>query len=504
MLAWADSVCGGCDFDRLWPWQRPRLDTKQPLMSPPETIAQQEDAMPTFDDVENTVVESKAQLVEYLESGCRPPESFRLGAEQERFVFQTSDYSPAAYDGPKPGIKALLSSLQDFGWNPVNENGQPVALYRDNGSITIEPGGQIELSGVPWTHVHQIFEETQNYNAELGRLQETLGLSFLSLGHQPKHSQEELPWMPKQRYRIMRDWMPRRGALGLKMMQATCSIQVNLDFSCESEMVKQFRVALALQPVAAALFANSPFDRGQFSGCLSFRSKIWGNTDPDRCGSPPFVFEEGMGFERYTDYVLDVPMYFVVRDGQYIEARGLSFREFLAGRLSVLPGQQPVLKDWMNHLSTVFPQVRLKRHLEMRGADAGDAISRVPALAALWAGILYDGQSLDAAWERIGSWSREELETLETGVARKGFHTPFRRGKVQDLALWMLELSRAGLTRRDYRNRQECDESCYLDPLHDAAQAGQTFAEELLQRFECEWLGDIDLAIQAMCGETSS
>jgi glutamate--cysteine ligase len=477
---------------------------RQPLMLPPENSFQRDDAIPGSDGPENTVVESKAQLVEYLESGCKPPGSFRLGAEQERFVLQTSDYSPAGYDGPKPGIKALLSRLQDFGWNPVYENGQPVALYRDGGSITIEPGGQIELSGAPWPHVHQIYEETRVYNAELGKSGESLGLSFLSLGHQPKHSPEELPWMPKQRYRIMRDWMPRRGALGLRMMQATCSIQVNLDFSCESEMVKQFRVALALQPVVAALFANSPFDRGQFSGCLSFRSKIWSDTDPDRCGSLPFVFEEDMSFERYTDYVLDVPMYFVVRDGQCIDAGGLSFRDFLAGKMSLLPGQQPRLSDWMNHLSTVFPQVRLKKYLEIRGADAGDAISRVPALAALWAGILYDSQSLDAAWERIGSWSRAERDALETGVTRQGFNTPFRGGKVQDIALWMLDLSREGLTRRNYRNQQNQDEGCYLEPLQHVAQTGQTFAEELLRRFESEWHGDIDLALQAMCEESLS
>jgi glutamate--cysteine ligase len=310
--------------------------------------------------------------------------------------------------------------------------------------------------------------------------------------------------MPKQRYKIMRAYMPQRGSMGLDMMQSTCSTQVTADFCDEADMVKKFRVSLALQPVAEALFANSPFAQARDSGFLSYRSKIWANTDPQRCGSLPFAFQQGMSFERYTDYVLDVPMYFVIREGQYIDASGLSFRDFLDGRLAVLPGQKPVLSDWVNHLSTVFPHVRLKRQLEMRGADAGDAVLRVPALAALWAGLLYDVDALDTACERIRDWTTPERHDLTVGVAKYGFRTPFRKGTVRDLSLWMLELSRAGLERRDNLDEQGLNECDYLNPLQAAAEAGQTFAEELLLRLDREWQGDFDTAIRTLCEETLS
>ena len=456
------------------------------------------------DDAENTVIENKAQLVEYLASGCKPPERFRLGTEQEKFVYRSKDYSPAAYDGPDPGIRALLDSMSRFGWKPIDENGLPIGLYRGDRTITVEPGGQLELAGAASRDVHRILEEMQAYHDELNTLARTLGLSFLALGHQPKYPRDELPWMPKQRYRIMRAYMPKCGSLGLDMMQSTCAIQVTADFCNEADMVKKFRVALALQPVVTALFANSPFARGHFSGYLSYRSKVWGDTDPHRCGSLPFVFEAGMGFERFTDYVLDVPMYLICRDGEYVDASGLSFRDFLAGRLPVLAGERPFLSDWANHLTTVFTQVRLKRFLEMRGADAGDSISRVTALAALWAGLLYDIEALDAAWERTSTWTPEEHRRLDSGVAKHGFSTPFRNGTVRELSLWMLDLSRQGLGRRDYRNQKGQDESCYLDPLQEAAEAGRTFAEELLRRYEHEWQGDIDIAVRAMCEEALS
>jgi glutamate--cysteine ligase len=286
------------------------------------------------------------------------------------------------------------------------------------------------------------------------------------------------------------------------MMQSTCAMQVNLDFSSEADMVKKFRVALAMQPLVTALFANSPFTQGKPNGYLSYRSHIWSDTDDDRCGRLPFVFEEGMGFERYTDYVLDVPMYFVIRDGEYVDASGLSFRDFLAGRLPVLPGQLPCLGDWTNHLSTLFPHVRLKTYLEVRGADAGDFSARIPALTALWAGLLYDTESLDAAWERVGTWTPEEHHALDIGVAKLGFSTPFRGGTVRDLCLWILGLSQQGLQRRDLKNQQGQDESCYLAPLQEVAQTGRTFAEKILQRYEIEWQHDIDIAVRALCEET--
>ena len=450
-----------------------------------------------------TPVENKSQLVEYLVAGCKAPDEFRLGAEQEQFVYRANDYRPVAYDGPDPGIRSLLEGMTRFGWESIIENGLPIALRQGGRSITLEPGGQLESSGAPLVSAHETAEETRAYHRQLSMLSSELGLRFLALGHQPKWSRNELPWMPKQRYRIMRAYMSGRGCLGLDMMQSTCAMQVNLDFSCEADMVKKFRVALALQPLVTTLFANSPFARGKPSGYFSYRSHIWSETDPDRCGSLPFVFEEGMGFERYTDYVLDVPMYFVIRDGGYIDASGLSFRDFLAGQLSVLPGQRPCLNDWVTHLSTVFPHVRLKRILEVRGADAGDSKARVAALTALWTGLLYDTESLDAAWERAGTWTPEEHHALDNNVAKCGFGTPFRGGTVRDLCLWILDLSRQGLQRRGQRNQHGQDESCYLAPLQEVAQAGQTFAEQLLQRFEHEWNHDIDIAVRAMCEETS-
>lgn len=456
------------------------------------------------DVAQNPVIENKAQLVEYLAAGSRSPELFRLGAEQEMFVFSGDDYRPVEYDGQQPGIKALLERLVDFGWNLVFESDLPIAATRDGRSVTLEPGGQIELSGAPLHDAHQVWDETQSYHRELASLADELGLSFLAIGYRLKHSRQPIPWMPSQRYEIMRAWMPQRGNLGLDMMQRTSSMQVNVDFASESDMVKKLRVALALQPIATALFANSPADLVNINGYKSYRSKIWEDTDPDRCGSLPFVFESGMGFERYTDYALDVPMYFVHREGRHVDATGLSFRDFLDGRLSILPGQRPLLTDWENHLSTLFPQVRLKQYLEMRGADAGDAKSRVPALTALWAGVLYDSQSLDTAWQRVGDWTLEERSSMESGVAKQGFHTPFRNESVQELALWMLDLARQGLERRNVRNGAGEDESRYLSPLQNAAESGQTFAEQLVRKYSGQWQENTNAALAAMCQETFS
>ena len=456
----------------------------------------------TFDEPESTVIESKAQLVDYLAAGCKSAEQFRLGSEQEMFVFSGEDYRPVAYDGPEPGIRALLEGMTRYGWQTIHEDGLPIALSREGCTITLEPGGQFEFSGAALRDVHQTRAETQAYREELGLLAGELGLRFLAMGYQPKHPRAELPWMPKERYKLMQAYMPRRGSLGLEMMQSTCAIQITTDFADEADMVQKFRVALALQPIVIALFANSPFVNGRVSDYLSYRGAIWSDTDPDRCGSLPFVFENGMGFERYTDYVLDVPMYFVLREGRYIDATGLSFRDFMQGRLSVLPGQVPLLSDWVSHLSTVFPQVRLKQYLELRGADAGDTGNRVPALAALWAGLLYDSQVLEEAWDRVQHWTMDERRQLESNVVRRGFETPFRGGKVRELALWMLELSRQGLERRNFRNSEKVDESQYLVPLQMVAESGRTFAEELIRKFSEEWQEDIDLALAAMCKET--
>lgn len=456
------------------------------------------------DNTDTIPVQNKAQLVEYLAAGCKPADAFRLGAEQEQFVYRANDFRPVDYDGTEPGIRALLEGMTRFGWQPVHENGLPIALRHEARSVTLEPGGQLELSGAPLDNVHGTAAENRDYHRQLSTLASELGLRFLAIGRQPKWSRDALPWMPKQRYRIMRDYMAGQGTLGLDMMQATCSMQINLDFSTEADMVKKFRVALAVQPLVTALFANSPFVDGKPSGFLSYRSHIWSDTDRDRCGRLPFVFESDMGFERYTDYMLDVPMYFVIRDGQYIDASGMSFRDFLAGRLPVLSGQLPLMIDWVNHLSTVFPHVRLKQILEVRGADAGDFSARVPALTALWAGLLYDDSSLDAAWERVSSWTPEEHQSLDLGVAKQGLKTPFRGGTIRDLCLWLLELSRQGLQRRNLLNDQGQDESCYLAPLEEVARSGVTFAEQLLQRYNNDWQQDIDIAVRAMSEENSS
>lgn len=453
---------------------------------------------------DSSVIEHKAQLIEYLASGCKTPEDFRLGAEQEWFLYTGTAYQPTFYDGPDPSIRKLLEGMTGLGWQPIEENGNLIALSRGACGITLEPGGQFEFVGSALENAHQTRAEIQAFCRELESLAGELGLSLLALGHQPKHSRRELPWMPKERYRVMRSYMPSRGDLGLDMMQRTCATQVTADFSNEADMVKKFRVALALQPIVVALFANSPFKDGRVGECLSHRSAVWGDTDSDRCGSLPFVFQNGMGFERYVDWALDVPMYFVIRNRQFIDASGLSFRDFMKGRLSVLPGQLPMVSDWANHLSTVFPQVRLKQFLEFRGADAGDAVNRLPALVALWAGLLYDPQSLATAWDRIQDWAVDERLELESNVARSGFATPFRKGTLQDLALWMLELSRDGLERRGICDEAGSTESQYLQPLQQAAESGQTFADQLIQNFSTQWHKNMDIALPAMCKETFS
>src|SRR5499433_2553371 len=341
-------------------------------------------------------ITDKRQLIEYLESGCKPPGAWRVGTEHEKFVFRRSDLHRVPYEGPD-GIAAVLGEMTRFGWKPITEDGNTIALENDaQCAITLEPGGQFELSGAPLETVHQTCDEVHEHLRQVREVCDELGLGMLGLGFDPKWRREDIRWMPKQRYQIMRGYMPKKGRLGLDMMLRTCTVQTNLDYGSEADMVKKFRVSLALQPVAVALFANSPFVEGQPSGFLSHRSYIWTDTDPDRCGTLPFVFEPGFGFERYVDYMIDVPMYFVYRDGRYIDASGQSFREFIAGRLPALPGAVPSIGDWSDHITTVFPEVRLKRFLEMRGADCGPP-PMLTALAALWTGLYYDETALRGA-----------------------------------------------------------------------------------------------------------
>ncbi|MGL4965964.1 MAG: glutamate--cysteine ligase [Inquilinus sp.] len=435
-------------------------------------------------------IESKAQLVDYLAAGSKPPQDWRIGTEHEKFAFRLSDLKPLPYDGPD-GIRAVLEGLAGCGWERVEENGNLIALARDKASVTLEPGGQVELSGAPLRSIHETCAEVADHLALVKKVGEQLGIGMIGLGFQPKWRRQDIGWMPKGRYKIMRDYMPKRGSLGLDMMSRTCTVQVNLDFASEADMVKKFRASLALQPVATALFANSPFTEGKPNGFQSLRSHIWTDTDPDRTGDLPFVFEDGFGFERYVDYLLDVPMYFVYRDGRYIDASGHSFRAFLKGELPVYPGHLPTLNDWADHLTTAFPEVRLKKFLEMRGADAGPW-SRLCALPALWVGLLYDGAALDAAWDLVKDWTTEERAALRRDVPRLGLATRFRGGTVRDVALQVLAIARGGLAARAATDAIGGTEEGFLNDLQRIADSGETQASEMLRRYEAEWGGSVD------------
>lgn len=434
--------------------------------------------------------QGRTQLIEFLSSGARAPDDWKIGTEHEKFGFRTDDLRPPTFDGER-GIEALLKGLTQFGWAPVEENGRVIALTRDNAAVSLEPAGQLELSGAPLATLHDTCCEASTHLKEVRTVAEPMGLGFLGMGFQPRWRRDEMPWMPKGRYKIMREYMPKVGSLGLDMMTRTCTVQVNLDVSSEADMVKKFRVSLALQSVATALFADSPFTEGKPNGFLSYRSHIWTDTDPHRTGLLDFVFEDGFGYERYVDYLLEVPMYFVYRDGKYIDASGQSFRDFLDGRLPAYPGELPSIKDWADHSTTAFPEVRLKKYLEMRGADSGPW-NRICALSAFWVGLLYDQAALDAAWDLVKDFSLEEMHALRNGVPRQALKLPFRNGTVLDLARRALEISAHGLKRRDRRNRNGADESIYLAPLMEFAEAGITPAERKLEQFHGAWGGSVD------------
>jgi glutamate--cysteine ligase len=444
---------------------------------------------------ESPIISSRDELVAYLEAGCKPHSEWRIGTEHEKFVFRTNDYAPVPYEGDR-GIRALLESLRDrFGWDEVLEKGNIIALRRKDcpkgGSISLEPGGQLELSGAPLDNVHQTQEELRQHLVEVGEVGKQLGLGFLGLGFSPKWTLRETPVMPKERYRIMRRYMPTRGWLGLDMMFRTATVQVNMDFASEADMVRKIRVGLSLQSVATALFANSPFTDGKPNGYQSYRAEIWRDTDPDRTGLLPFAFEDGMGFERYVDYALDVPMYFVYRDDSYIDVAGASFRDFLAGKLAALPGVLPTLDDWADHLTTLFPDVRLKRFLETRGADAGN-FRQLCALPALWVGLLYDSDALDQASELIADWSLAELKALRDSVPRLGLATLFRGRRLVDVACEVVTIALGGLRRRARLDRNGEDERKALEPLLETLEQGRSPADRLLAEYRGPWQCDID------------
>jgi glutamate--cysteine ligase len=430
-------------------------------------------------------IERFGQLAEFIASGCKPAADWRIGTEHEKFGFTVDDLRPLPYDGPR-SIRALLEGLRDrFGWAEVKEGAAIIGLSRNGASVSLEPGGQFELSGAPLTSIHETAAELDSHLAEVKSVADPLGIRFLPLGAAPVWRHADMPVMPKGRYRLMTDYMGRVGTHGTQMMYRTSTVQVNLDFASEADMVQKLRVALALQPVATALFASSPFFEGQPNGHKSWRSRIWRGLDHSRTGMLPFVFEDGMGFQRYVDWVLDVPMYFVYRDGTYINALGQSFRDFLDGRLPALPGEKPTLSDWADHLTTVFPEARVKRYIEMRGADAGDRAHLI-ALPAFWVGLLYDGTALDAAWDLVKGMDADTREGLRVAASVAGLQGEAGGHRLHDLARQAVAISRAGLAARAAAGIP--DETAFLAPLEDSLATGRTQADTILATYTPETL----------------
>ena len=439
---------------------------------------------------DDPIIEGRDQLVLPMQAGEKPKSAWRIGTEHEKLVYKRKDFHAPSYD-ETCGIRDLLLNLRKFGWEPVEEGGKVIAMRGNDGTVSLEPAGQLELSGAPLENLHETCNETGRHLEQVKAIGECCGVGFLGLGMWPDKTREALPVMPKGRYEIMMRHMPRVGTLGLDMMLRTCTIQVNLDYGSEADMVKKFRVGLALQPLATALFANSPFTEGKPNGFLSYRSHIWSDTDPHRTGMLPFVFEDAFGYERYVDYMLDVPMYFVFRDGKYIDAAGQSFRDFLRGELPALPGEKPRQSDWWDHLSTAFPEVRLKSFLEMRGADGGPW-NRICALPAFWVGLLYDQGALDAAWDVVKDWSMEDRETLRNAVPRLALDAPLPGGgKLRDIAREVLAISRSGLAARARFNTGGDNETGFLETLDEIVASGKVPAQRLLDLYHGEWAGDV-------------
>ena len=427
---------------------------------------------------------NKSQLAEFLANGSKPKSSWKIGTEHEKFVYNKKTCLPLPYSG-MCSIRAILEELRkSYGWRPIFENQSLIGLEKNGAKVSLEPGGQLELSGAPLVSLHATCNEASEHLAQVRAIAENLGAGLIGLGAAPNWKKETMPVMPKGRYALMTDYMQRKGEFGTQMMYRTCTIQVNLDFSSEQDMVKKFRTSLALQPLATALFANSPLFDGKPTGYKSWRSRVWQELDADRTGMLPFVFEDGMGFERYVDYALDVPMYFVYRNGQYIDALGQSFRDFMKGELPALPGELPYLSDWEDHLTTIFPEVRLKQFLEMRGADGGPW-SRICALPAFWVGLLYDRNSLDAAWDICKNWTSEQRNQMRLSASKNGLQGGIKKVKFQDLAKQVLSLSRAGLKARRKLGATDPkhDESNFLNILEKSANTGMTPADELLSHF---------------------
>ncbi len=437
-------------------------------------------------------IERHEQLAEYLAQGCKPKDNWRIGTEHEKFGYCKDTLNPLPYDGPR-SIKAVLEGLQHrFGWAPVLEGENIIGLKKDGANVSLEPGGQLELSGAPLETIHQTCDEVNSHLREVKEIADEIGVGFIGLGAAPIWSHEQMPVMPKGRYSLMTDYMDRVGTHGKQMMYRTCTVQVNLDFSSEADMVQKLRVALALQPVATALFANSPFFDGKPNGHKSWRSRIWRDLDASRTGMLPWVFEDGMGFERWAEWVLDVPMYFVYRDGKYINALGQSFRDFLKGQLPALPGETPTLSDWADHLTTVFPEARIKQFIEMRGADGGPW-RRLCALPAFWVGLTYDQSALDAAWDLVKGWDAETREALRVAASVDGLQANTNGIKMHDLAREVVAIAESGLKARAKPGAGGLisDEAHFLSALKESLDSGKTPADELLEHYNGDWGGDL-------------
>lgn len=438
-------------------------------------------------------IERRGQLAEHLESGCKPKELWRIGTEHEKFGYCKDTLKPLPYEGAR-SIRAMLEGLRDrFGWKPVLEAGNIVGLERNGANVSLEPGGQLELSGAPLETIHQTCDEVNEHLREVKAVADDIGAGFIGLGAAPVWTHDEMPAMPKGRYRLMTDYMDRVGTHGTQMMYRTCTVQVNLDYASEQDMVRKLRVALALQPVATALFANSPFFEGKPNGHKSWRSRIWRSLDDDRTGMLPFVFDDGFGFEAWVEYALDVPMYFVYRDGVYVDALGQSFRDFLDGALPALPGEKPTLSDWADHLTTIFPEARIKKFIEMRGADGGPW-RRLCALPALWVGLIYDQTALDAAWDLVKGWDAETREAWRVEASVRGLQAEVGGLGMRDLAGEVLRIARTGLKSRSRPGLGGMvqDERHFLHALEDSVESGSIPADELMELFRGGWRGDLD------------
>ncbi|MGB3390387.1 MAG: glutamate--cysteine ligase [Pseudaminobacter sp.] len=439
-------------------------------------------------------IQGKDELVAYLAQGCKPREKWRIGTEHEKFPFYIDGNSPVPYGGER-GIRSLLEGMQKtLGWDPILDAGRVIGLVEPTGqgAISLEPGGQFELSGAPLETIHQTCREGNAHLAQLREIAEPLGIRFLGLGGSPKWTLSETPKMPKSRYEIMTRYMPKVGTHGLDMMYRTCTIQVNLDFESEADMRRKMQVSLKLQPLSTALFANSPFTDGRPNGLQSWRGEIWTDTDNQRAGLLDFCFSPDFGFADYVDWALDVPMYFVIRDGRYHDMTHMTFRRFMEGAArNEMSDGMPTIGDWANHLSTLFPDVRLKRFLEMRGADGGPW-RRICALPAFWVGLLYDSQALDAAEALTAGWTYEDVRAMREAVPAQGIDTDFRGATLRDLAREVLDISRLGLKNRNRTNRDGYDETTFLSTLDEVVARGTTSAQEMLNAYHTRWGGSIE------------